>query len=65
LAAELQQHLTDDAAQPAPPLNHRNGSTPKTVQTDTSALRLADVDASTLAGLPCVGNATEAGEMFS
>lgn len=41
LAAELQQHLTDQAAQPAPPRNHRNGSTPKTVQTDTSALRLA------------------------
>jgi transposase-like protein len=41
LAAELQQHLSDEAAQPAPPRNHRNGSTPKTVQTDTSALRLA------------------------
>jgi len=41
LAAELQQHLTDEAAQPAPPRNHRNGSTPKTVQTDTTALRLA------------------------
>lgn len=41
LAAELQQHLTEEAGQPAPPRNHRNGSTPKTVQTDTSALRLA------------------------
>ena len=41
LGAELQQHLTTEAAQPAPPRNHRNGTTPKTVQTDTSALRLA------------------------
>ncbi len=41
LGAELQQHLTQEAAQPAPPRNPRNGSTPKTVQTDTSALRLA------------------------
>jgi len=41
LAAELQLHLTDEAGRPAPPRNHRNGSTPKTVQTETSALRLA------------------------
>jgi putative transposase len=41
LGAELQQHLTEEAGQPAPPRNHRNGTTPKTVQTDTSALRLA------------------------
>jgi putative transposase len=41
LGAELQAHLTAEAAQPAPPRNHRNGTTPKTVQTDTSALRLA------------------------
>jgi putative transposase len=41
LGAELQEHLAEEAAQPAPPHNHRNGTTPKTVQTDTSALRLA------------------------
>ena len=41
LGAELQEHLAEEAAQSAPPHNHRNGTTPKTVQTDTSALRLA------------------------
>jgi putative transposase len=41
LGAELEQHLTEEATQPASPRNHRNGTTPKTVQTDTSALRLA------------------------
>lgn len=41
LHAELGHHLEHEAAQPAAPRNHRNGSTPKTVQTDTSALRLA------------------------
>jgi putative transposase len=41
LGAELGQHLEQEAARPDAPRNHRNGSTPKTVQTDTSALRLA------------------------
>lgn len=41
LGAELQHHLAAEAAQPEPLTNHRNGSTPKTVQTETSALRLA------------------------
>lgn len=40
LGAELGHHLAQEAAAPAAPHNHRNGSTPKTVQTDTSALRL-------------------------
>jgi putative transposase len=40
LSAELGHHLEREAAQPAAPRNHRNGSTPKTVQTETSALRL-------------------------
>ena len=39
LGAELGHHLAQEAATPAAPHNHRNGSTPKTVQTDTSALR--------------------------
>ena len=41
LGAELGHHLAQEAATPAAPHNHRNGTTPKTVQTDTSALRLA------------------------
>jgi transposase-like protein len=41
LGAELGHHLAQEATQPDAPRNHRNGSTPKTVQTDTSALRLA------------------------
>jgi putative transposase len=41
LGAELGHHLDTEAAQPDAPRNHRNGTTPKTVQTDTSALRLA------------------------
>jgi putative transposase len=41
LGAELGHHLAQEAATPAAPRNHRNGTTPKTVQTDTSALRLA------------------------
>ncbi len=41
LGAELGHHLAQEAAQPAAPHNHRNGTTPKTVQTETSALRLA------------------------
>ena len=41
LGAELGAHLAAEAAEGTPPRNHRNGSTPKTVQTDTSALRLA------------------------
>lgn len=40
LRAELGQHLAQEAAEPAAPANHRNGTTPKTVQTDTTALRL-------------------------
>lgn len=40
LGAELGHHLAEEAATAAPP-NHRNGTTPKTVQTDTSTLRLA------------------------
>jgi transposase-like protein len=40
LGAELGHHLAQEAADPAAPRNHRNGTTPKTVQTDTSALRL-------------------------
>lgn len=40
LGAELGHHLAGEAAQPGPRRNHRNGTTPKTVQTDTSALRL-------------------------
>jgi len=40
LGAELGHHLAEEAATAAPP-NHRNGTTPKTVQTDTSPLRLA------------------------
>jgi putative transposase len=40
LGAELGHHLAEEAAEPAAPHNHRNGTTPKTVQTDTSALRL-------------------------
>jgi transposase-like protein len=41
LGAELGHHLAQEATQRDAPRNHRNGSTPKTVQTDTSALRLA------------------------
>jgi len=41
LGAELGHHLAQEAADPAAPHNHRNGTTPKTVQTDTSAVRLA------------------------
>jgi putative transposase len=43
LAAELGEHLRVEAAEAAPgtPRNHRNGATPKTVQTDTGAVRLA------------------------
>jgi len=41
LGAELGHHLAQEAADPAASHNHRNGTTPKTVQTDTSALRLA------------------------
>lgn len=41
LGAELGHHLAQEAATPAAPHNHRNGTTPKTVQTETSALRLA------------------------
>lgn len=41
LGAELGHHLEQEAAQPTAPRNHRNGSTPKTVKTDTSDLRLA------------------------
>jgi len=41
LGAELTAHLAEEAAAPAPRRNHRNGTTPKTVQTDTSALDLA------------------------
>lgn len=40
LGAELGLHLAQEAAAPGAPRNHRNGTTPKTVQTDTSALRL-------------------------
>jgi len=41
LAAELSHHLAAEGREPAAPPNHRNGSTPKTVQTETSVLRLA------------------------
>ena len=44
LGAELTTHLAREGARPAPPAarrNHRNGTSPKTVQTDTSALALA------------------------
>lgn len=40
LGAELGHHLAEEAAA-AGPRNHRNGTTPKSVQTDTSTLRLA------------------------
>jgi putative transposase len=40
LGAELGHHLAEEAATPAAPHNHRNGTTPKTIQTDTSAVRL-------------------------
>jgi putative transposase len=41
LGAELTAHLAAEGATPDAPRNHRNGTTPKTVQTDTSALPLA------------------------
>lgn len=44
LGAELGHHLAQEAAEPeerARPRNHRNGSSPKTVHTDTSSLELA------------------------
>jgi len=44
LAAELDHHLTREAAKPTEEggrRNHRNGSSPKTVHTDTSSLPLA------------------------
>lgn len=44
LGAELDHHLTQEAEAPAEPgrrRNHRNGSSPKTVHTDTSSLTLA------------------------
>src|ERR1700739_3949565 len=44
LGAELDHHLSQEAAEPGPagrPRNHRNGSSPKTVHTDTSSLDLA------------------------
>src|SRR5687767_5714996 len=41
LGAELGHHLAEEATQTGAPRNHRNGTTPKTVQTDTSALRLS------------------------
>jgi len=41
LGAELTAHLAAEAAMPEAPRNHRNGTTPKTVQTDTSTLPLA------------------------
>src|SRR2546423_6827259 len=44
LRAELDHHLTEEAAVPADAgrrRNHRNGSSPKTVHTDTTSLDLA------------------------
>jgi transposase-like protein len=41
LGAELTVHLATEAAAAGAPRNHRNGSTPKTVHTDTSTLPLA------------------------
>ena len=41
LAAELGHHLRDEATDAGRPRNHRNGSSAKTVQTDTGALTLA------------------------
>lgn len=41
LGAELGHHLEAEAAAPDAPRNHRNGTTPKTVQTESSTLRLA------------------------
>lgn len=43
LGAELQHHLTQEAGAAAPdaPANHRNGTSPKTVLTDTGAVPLA------------------------
>lgn len=41
MGAELSAHLATEGASPEALRNHRNGTTPKTVQTDTSALRLA------------------------
>jgi putative transposase len=41
LGAELTSHLAAEASRPDAPRNHRNGTTPKTVHTDTSALSLA------------------------
>lgn len=40
LGAELGHHLAQEAGRPDAPRNHRNGTTPKTVQTDTGALPL-------------------------
>lgn len=41
LGAELTVHLASEAEVPDAPRNYRNGTTPKTVHTDTSALPLA------------------------
>lgn len=40
LGAELGHHLAQEAARPDAPRNHRNGTTPKTVHTDTGTLPL-------------------------
>ena len=41
LNAELGHHLEQEAARPEAPRNHRNGSTPKTVKTDSRNMHLA------------------------
>lgn len=41
LGAELGHHLAQEQAAPRPPRNHRNGTSPKTVLTDTGPLPLA------------------------